>query len=264
MTSKHDSEPLTFKDLDGLALAAAKGRLAAYGDRRFHVDALGPWLELRALHRPDISAFVIDDDKHAAFDRAVCGAQSTRGLRPVAASYLVRASGARLNLDLMASLQLEAYKHIDTTGMGKDALRRVVMTFVEMFDNLYLHSEAVPTGVGVFQARPGSFEFAVSDAGVGVLASLRRAYPALTTESEALTEAIKPNITRFTGEEAKAHGHGFDQIIEGMANANSVIRLRSGDAALQIDGVNGRSESPQVTIRPPIKGFCISAKFHRL
>lgn len=202
--------------------------------------------------------------KNAGPSIARFAAQSTRGLQPVAATYLVRASGAQLNLDLMAALQLEAYKHIDKTGMGKDALRRIVMTFVEMFDNLYLHSEAVATGVGVFQVRPGSFEFAVSDAGVGVLASLRRAYPALMTHSEALTEAIKPNITRFIGEEAKAHGHGFDQIIEGMANANSVMRLRSGDAALQIDGVNGRSEPPHVTVRPPIKGFCISAKFYQL
>lgn len=78
MTSKPISEPLTFKELDGLALAAAKGRLAVYGDRRFHVDELGPWLELRGLDRADISTFVIDDEKRGAFDRAVRGAINAR------------------------------------------------------------------------------------------------------------------------------------------------------------------------------------------
>jgi hypothetical protein len=98
--------------------------------------------------------------------------------------------------------------------------------------------------------------FAVADLGRGVLASLRTnpAWAALTSSREALVRAIRDRASRRT---SVPKGGGFDQVHRALADLNGVLRFRSGDAALILDG-RGRDRQITASDSPAMAGFQIS------
>jgi hypothetical protein len=132
--------------------------------------------------------------------------------------------------------------------------------FHEMVDNVIQHSgesDAAPArGIIGYSVAQGAMTFAVADLGRGVLASLRTnpAWATLTSSREALVRAIRDRASRRTN---VPKGGGFDQVHRALADRNGVLRFRSGDAALTLDG---RGQDRQVTSSdsPGLAGFQLS------
>jgi hypothetical protein len=103
-----------------------------------------------------------------------------------------------------------------------------------------------------------SFEFIVCDRGAGVLETLRTcpAYSHLADHGKALILALTDGISRYgpnTG-----HGFGFRPIFNGLANLKGLLRFRSGDHALTLDGTGPLLTSAKPAQKTAISGFIVS------
>jgi hypothetical protein len=130
-------------------------------------------------------------------------------------------------------------------------------TFGEMTDNALQHCERPNTALVGYRWTETEFEYVVSDAGIGVIASLRkhRDYSSLRDSSEALLVAIEDGESRHG--RGSGHGTGFHKLIHNIARNGSFLRFRSGDHCLIIDGTHNQFK--QYT-KPcsPFRGFLIS------
>lgn len=106
----------------------------------------------------------------------------------------------------------------------------------ELQDNVFRHSEAPRSGIVAFAAMPGHLEVVVSDAGIGVLASLRQHpdYAALEDAGTALKVAVADGESRFG--RGSGCGFGMGQMFRALANHDGDLRFRSGDHALEVRG----------------------------
>lgn len=264
--TKQPSSPLTFKDLDGIVFAAGRQKLGAYAGRSFHMVDLGPWFEMMRLKARGAldgapAGLFIAGTAAAKMEAALELESTASDVAPIRNSFIVRPSGSTHTISMLTAFAIAVQKSATAAGIPKKMMLRLSSPLSEMFDNIFEHSEAHQTGLAAFRSLPGSFEFVVADLGAGVLASLRRSsrYAHLKEHGEALQSALQPEVSRF---DEPGHGHGFDRLVEGMANMNSELRFRSGDAVVQMTGIGGRRPEPTVAKRPEINGFIVSAKFH--
>lgn len=130
----------------------------------------------------------------------------------------------------------------------------------EMQDNVYEHSAAAGTGVVAYSVTDRSFEFVVSDRGIGVLETLRQnpEHVDLPDAGAALTKAIRPGVSRFLA--ASGRGQGFIQLCRSMVTHRVELRFRSGDHALTLcpadDPLDGHQRLTQTSA---LAGLTISA-----
>lgn len=132
--------------------------------------------------------------------------------------------------------------------------------FNEMVDNVVQHSgpsDAAPArGIIGYSTCQGAMTFAVADLGRGILESLRTnpVWTTLTSSREALVRAIQDRASRRTN---VPKGGGFDRVHRALADRNGLLRFRSGNAALTLDG---RGQDRQITCSdsPPMPGFHLS------
>jgi len=143
-------------------------------------------------------------------------------------------------------------------GFSGKVAAQLVAAAVEMIDNVYLHSAASRTGLAAFCARPGGFEFVISDRGIGILRSLQEnsEYARLSDHGDALQLALTDGCSRFGSD--TNHGHGFRPLFIGLSNLNGTLRFRSGDHGLTIDGRNPQSIPWTKIAKPAIPGFLAS------
>jgi hypothetical protein len=155
---------------------------------------------------------------------------------------------------------VEAHKAALAAGLPARIVWRLMGAMGEIRDNLMEHSEAAATGVVVFCSSPGSFEFVVSDSGIGALASLRSHtdYVHLRDEGDALQCALSDGESRFG--RAAGRGTGFSQLFKSLALLNASLRFRSGDHALTVEGVSPTLVNARVAIKPPAIGFTTSVR----
>lgn len=130
----------------------------------------------------------------------------------------------------------------------------LVAAFEELVSNVYEHSEAVETGILGYCVHESGFEFVVSDAGVGVLDSLRRnpKYESLSQDGQALALAVQRGVTRH---EVK-RGDGFGDLFKILERLAGELRLHSGVGVLKLLDTEQRLREAS-----HIAGFTISAFF---
>jgi hypothetical protein len=121
-------------------------------------------------------------------------------------------------------------------GFSKETAHEFAGALGEMQSNIYEHSEAAHTGVVAFSASPELFEFVVADRGIGVLSSLKTCpeHVSLTDHGDALELALTDGSSRYGS--GTNHGKGFRPLFIGLSNLNGLLRFRSGDHALTIEG----------------------------
>ena len=259
---------LLFSDVDGLAFAAARGRLdprklpAAYTPQR-----LGPLLELLHLSAggripppgnwlspngtaPMMTAvaqgresWTAPGDEHSGFIRAV-----RRGPD----------GGNRLTGFLMKAKRAGR----DVSGLPATVAGQLVAAMHELENNIHEHADAPETGILAYKAEPGAFEFVVADRGIGILRSLRRstAHAALADEGRALETALADGVSRHGP--GSNHGHGFRPIFIGLMNLHGELRFRSGDHAITMDGASPTPVTSKITQKAPIDGFFSCVRCH--
>jgi hypothetical protein len=148
------------------------------------------------------------------------------------------------------------------SGLSKATANQLTGVVKEMEDNIHWHSARRRSGLVAYLSHESMFEFVVVDSGRGVLASLRDAaeFSYLKDHGTALEIAIGTGNSRFgigTG-----RGWGFNDLVVGVANANSLIRLRSGDHLLELDGLSGSEICTRLLPRAHGNGFLIAIQVH--
>jgi hypothetical protein len=258
---------LLFADVDGMAFAAARGKLDESLLSTYAPQRLGPLLELLhlaaggRLPRPDdwlasdgaaplIAAirqngesWFAPEDGHAGFIRAV---------RPG------KDGDSRFTGFLMAAKRAGR----EVSGLPAKTAGQLVGAMEELENNIHEHADAPETGIIAYRAEPGAFEFVVADRGVGILHSLRRcqAYAALPDSGRALEAALTDGVSRH-GPDSN-HGHGFRPIFIGLANLYGELRFRSGDHAITMDGTTPSLTTARITQKALIDGFFASVRCH--
>ncbi|MGJ5044160.1 ATP-binding protein [Bradyrhizobium sp. HKCCYLRH1062] len=258
-----EPESLTFAALDGIAFAAARGRLGAVPE--FAAGELGPLIEMVQLARsgllppPGSAPWLHQNGTEAILHAAVGGSQ--RWTTPYGdGSGFLRCDVLQTEPKRWTSFQLEAHKAALAAGFASQAVSRLMGAMGEIVDNVLEHSEAAPTGFVVFGSRAGVFEFVVADDGVGVLASLRSSpeYAHLADEGDALQCALTDGESRH-GKAAK-RGTGFSTLFRSLVNMNASLRFRSGDHALSMQGTSPTLVTAHVARKPHASGFMTSVR----
>ena len=129
----------------------------------------------------------------------------------------------------------------------------------ELEGNIHEHSEAISTGVLVFRATNGVFEFVVADHGIGLLRSLQSSpmYADLDDHGIALRIALTDGVTRYND---PLRGHGFRPIFQGLTDLYGYLRFRTGDHAIVMDGTNPALATAQVSQKTRMGGFLASVR----
>lgn len=130
----------------------------------------------------------------------------------------------------------------------------------ELADNVVRHSESIEPGIAAFSSHSGRFEYVVADAGVGMLASLRRApeFRSLQDDLEALPLAITPGVSsrgRNSG-----YGYGYRAVFGPIRVASGTVRLRSGRAVLQVSGYGPSPDNARCAQRPHQQGVVVAVE----
>lgn len=252
---------LSFAALDGIAFAAARGRLGDVPE--FVADDLGPLIEMLQLARagllppPTSAQWLRLNGTETILEAAIGGTERWASPRGSSSGFL-RCDVLQTEPKKWTSFKLGAHKVALAAGFPAQAVSRLMGAMGEIVDNVLEHSEAVPTGFVVFGGRPGSFEFVVADDGVGALASLRTnpEYAYLSDEGDALQCALTDGESRY-GKAAK-RGAGFSTLFRSLVNLNASLRFRSGDHALTMHGRSPTLTSAHVARKPRASGFLTS------
>ena len=136
---------------------------------------------------------------------------------------------------------------------------------VEMIDNIFEHSGAIPSGIVGFLSTNEFLDICVADAGVGILKSLKQnpAYAYLADGGMALSLAIKDGASRFpTSQGGDGRGHGFRTLFQGLNSLDAEIRLRSDDYSLEVGGRGIVDKNPSISQQAQLRGFVVSFRIH--
>lgn len=226
------------------------------GGAIFRADTLGPAIELAHLER-GISIGDLDDQNWldcgslAPILSALAGEQQ-QWLAPDGRRGLILGSGLAAEA-VLNSFKIDAHRAALAAGFVKPAL--LVAAVGELIGNVIDHSEAIGSGVAVFSAEVGRFEFVVADTGIGALRSLTRNpdHAILSDDGAALLAMVEAGVSRFARD--SGHGNGFRPIFEKLADMSGHLRFRSGGYALTLDGRFGDRIARQIAQKPKLRGL---------
>ena len=260
------AKALSFSAVDGLGFAAADGLIkkgkpvAPYAPK-----TLGPLLELLHLaagnRLPDpISQNWLAINGAAPMIKALRDGHESwlspgdRRMGFIRACRKDPGGGDRLSAFLMNAQRAAG----DLTRLQGRTPGHLAAAMEELEDNIHQHSLAIESGLLAFRAARDRFEFVAADRGIGILASLRRcaAYASLPDHGKALEEALKDGTSRHGPN--SGHGGGFRPIFVGLTNLKGMLRFRSGDHALLMDGTSPNLVTARLAQKPLIDGFFAS------
>ncbi len=256
--------PLTFNTVDDLGFAATNGSIDEVAKpTRYAAKTLGPLVELLHLCRrlPNLVAESwISPNGAAPMIRALREGQES-WLNPVDRRMgFIRAhrTGAEGNNRFSAFLMDAQRAAREVTGLQGTIPGQLAAAIEELEGNIHEHSEAADSGLVSFRAAHNIFEFVAADHGVGLLRSLQNCaiYASLSDHGKALEQALRDGVSRFGPNIGR--GNGFRPIFVGLANLKGVLRFRSGDHALLMDGTSPSLMTARLAQKPSIDGFLAS------
>lgn len=145
-------------------------------------------------------------------------------------------------------------------GFAETVAAGIAGAIHELADNVIQHSEAPRSGLVAFAQSPGGFEYVVADAGIGILASLRQApeLRSLRDDLEALPLAVTPGVSRHG--RGIGFGYGYRAVFLPLRAAFGIVRLRSGQAVLEVAGDSPRPDEGRCSQRPAHQGVVVSVE----
>jgi hypothetical protein len=150
----------------------------------------------------------------------------------------------------------------EITALNPEVARGIAGAYYEMVDNIVEHAavpgDPLPRGLVGFVVDERGFSFSVADLGRGVLASLHdlERHRSIETHHDALDAAIRRGASRRG---YSAAGGGFSCLHQALADMHCVLRFRSGDAALVLDG-RGADRAARRALSPALPGFQLSVQ----
>lgn len=231
-----------FTGMDDLLWAAQTGALQTTGKVRLSRSGrIGPLIELAMAKRayPDSFADVVAEAPFAKLIQSAVATATISGISKDARfgvfplQLLGRDGDPNDEWKLWASRVDQAAMFV---GFPKEIAAEIVGALGELQDNVFRHSSAYESGLVAFAASRDAFEVVVSDAGIGVFASLRQCadYADIEDAGAALKIAVMDGESRF-GRNSGC-GLGMGQMFRALINHDGELRFRSGDHALQISG----------------------------
>jgi hypothetical protein len=231
----------TFDVADDLLWQAAAGRLAGRGAIIVgRSGQIGPLVELAfAVHATPVAYASVNvtppffnQVRQALADGRISGG----GARDIAGVFPL----TRLNPAAGDSHWHQWASHAENaakgSGLARGLVSRLMGALGELQENVYQHSGRPESGLVAYASANGTIEFAVADAGVGVLASLRQnpEFAQLTDSGEALRVAASDGASRYG--RTSGRGYGIGQVFRALAHDWAELRFRSGDHALRLWG----------------------------
>lgn len=152
----------------------------------------------------------------------------------------------------------ELVRQVERGGLGDKPRKLLKGAMVELITNVHQHAGTTPRGLAAFELFPGGAAVAVADAGQGVVGGYVSANPQLRglAADEALEMAVVHHKSRLSDFQA-GRGTGFMTVAHAMRSLGATLRVRSGDASLEIEGHPDDAEwllREQVDLR----GFVVS------
>jgi hypothetical protein len=127
-----------------------------------------------------------------------------------------------------------------------------------MAENTVTHSNAPTRNLVGYQVTPNAALFTVVDAGIGILASLRSHpdYQHFNVHLDAIRAALHVGVTRFGPGQG---GFGFADVFRSLAADSGLVRFRSGEGCITMDGTNLDADTNGTETFPPaIPGFQVT------
>ena len=124
----------------------------------------------------------------------------------------------------------------------------------EMVENALIHSNSsFPVIVG-YLALDSLAQFCVADTGIGILASLRSStdYDYLKGHNNAIRKALQDGVSRFG---FRRGGFGFREVFKAVASQWGLLRFRSGEGCILIDGTDCAADKGYELFLPFLPGF---------
>lgn len=255
---------LGFGEVDDLGIAASRAALGAANAAGFVPHDLGPYLELQAIGREyadqrQIISGWLADGRLSDF-RSALRSQAESWIEPSSGRLAFKRCCALLDPLSAVNIAFEQAmaKAAELSGFHRDISMQLVAAMNELEDNVYEHSKFSNSGLVAFQALQNRFEFAVSDRGIGVVASLKNnpSFANIQDHGIALLQVVREGVSsRGVG---VGGGFGFRRIFTGLANINCDLRFRSGDHAITIQGSNPDPKNAFLSQKCMVSGFIAS------
>jgi hypothetical protein len=209
------------------------------------VKRIGPLIEVAYQH------YEMAENQLLSFPRSEVVTSLSIALQSTGiSSYPMRSSLAPQGVEFIRNFQTEEeaedtrwisfVKRLENAarcaGLTASFAKALAGTLDEMAFNVLEHSESPHTAIVGYRYSAYEFEYVISDAGVGVLNSLKSHpdYADLSDSDAALRTALREGESRY-GHNA-GRGSGFRDLMNNIASLNSCLRFRSGSHAFVIDG----------------------------
>lgn len=120
-------------------------------------------------------------------------------------------------------------------NVSRDVISGLEWSINEITDNVLNHSKAENGGIVQVSTYPknNSVSFAIADAGVGILQTLKEAIPTLYSDIEALGEAVKAGVTRNND---LGQGNGLAGTLRIATMSEGSFAITSGQAYMHVFG----------------------------
>jgi anti-sigma regulatory factor (Ser/Thr protein kinase) len=241
---------LTYQLLDELELAYADDNLNG-PNVELAVQSLGPLIQLqRSSARDAISSG--SRIAYGSFSDAADFVLAPKGLYLNSSKSIGIASAKdRGSADELMQLALLA---INRARFPRVSAAQAISALGELESNIHEHSEDRVAGVIAFEVHERFVGIYASDRGIGVLESLRRnpLFASLEDTGSALRMALREGVSS-SGE--RGRGMGFRPIFVGLASLAALLRFRSGDTLLEINGYGDRGPTEHLRERTYMTGF---------
>ena len=223
--------------------------------------AIGSWREHGPVPASDAESLIRADPQLAA----IISSLWNQTVHPVdmysAPTFEVQPTPAG-GTDTDCSFFCQRFKKslVDNGRFDPSVARKLAGALAEMIDNVIQHSgaskEEPARGVMAYSVASHAMVYAVGDIGRGILASLQTniLWASLTTASTALRAAVQEGASRRQG----TQGTGFKTAIKALADLNGMLRFRTHDAALSIDGQSPTGRLGALSASPSLPGLQLS------
>jgi anti-sigma regulatory factor (Ser/Thr protein kinase) len=191
--------------------------------------------------------------------RAGCQARPTDmpTLQGHSAEFTLLSHKEQLLCDPWALFEARLNRSATMAGFSRPISDLLQGALHEMAENSLLHSNSsFPVIVG-YHALNGFIQFCVADIGIGVLGSLRTCgdYSGLKTHAEAIRNALHDGVTRFGRQRG---GFGFRPVFKAVVSEWGLLRFRSGEGCITIDGKGCDADSGKESSLPFLPGFQVT------
>ena len=150
-------------------------------------------------------------------------------------------------------------------GFGTSMARALSMAMVEMADNVTQHSGPTDRkqsdGIVGYHVEKDCMSFSIADIGRGILQSLwtNPKWASIASSQQALESAV---LRRATRRLEHLQGNGYYDLLLALADLNGILRFRSGDASLNIDG-RGEARQNVASAVPSLLGLQLTVTCSR-